>query len=208
VSRSGNIPGIERCRRDPAAGTRPMGRLSNADYYRKKAQEISGLASRSRFRRGRLELFEIAELFERMADRVAKASRGRRGLELATTDGDRFSEPACFVVMDRHLISRASGPCSEIGRSDVAGRSGRYAPPLGARLRRGAEISKLVRQRCVHPSSAPRYPSRDHGPLAGLSEKPLQPLSTGLALSHQRASAALARRRRPQGATAPANCRV
>jgi hypothetical protein len=43
-----------------------------AHYYREKAREISGLAWRSRSVEVRLELFEIAELFQRMANRVER----------------------------------------------------------------------------------------------------------------------------------------
>jgi hypothetical protein len=46
--------------------------LPNADYYREKAQEISSLARKSRCVEIRLELFQIAELFERMADRMER----------------------------------------------------------------------------------------------------------------------------------------
>ena len=49
--------------------------LPNADYYREKAQEIRSLAWRSRSVEVRLELFEIAEMFERMADRVERRLR-------------------------------------------------------------------------------------------------------------------------------------
>jgi hypothetical protein len=41
-------------------------------YYREKAREIRCLASGSRSVEIRLELFEIAELFERMADRMER----------------------------------------------------------------------------------------------------------------------------------------
>jgi hypothetical protein len=44
----------------------------SADYYREKAREITSVAWRSRSVEVRLELFEIAELFERMADRMEK----------------------------------------------------------------------------------------------------------------------------------------
>jgi hypothetical protein len=50
-------------------------RLTNSDYYREKAREISSLAWRSRSVEVRLELFQIAELFERMADRIEKRLR-------------------------------------------------------------------------------------------------------------------------------------
>jgi len=43
-----------------------------ADYYREKAEEISQLARRSRNTGIRLELLQIAELFERMADRAER----------------------------------------------------------------------------------------------------------------------------------------
>jgi hypothetical protein len=63
-----------RCRREPAAGPRPICRYQ-ADYYREKAREISGLAWQSQSAEVRLELFQIAELFERMADRVERRLR-------------------------------------------------------------------------------------------------------------------------------------
>jgi len=44
----------------------------NADYYREKVREITSVAWRSRSVEVRLELLEIAELFERMADRMEK----------------------------------------------------------------------------------------------------------------------------------------
>jgi hypothetical protein len=46
-----------------------------AHDYREKAREITDLAWRSRSVEARLELFEIAELFERMADRVESRRR-------------------------------------------------------------------------------------------------------------------------------------
>jgi hypothetical protein len=46
-----------------------------AEYYRQKAEEIRALAGRARTV-VRVELFEIAELFERMADRVEKRESG------------------------------------------------------------------------------------------------------------------------------------
>jgi len=49
--------------------------ISNVDCYREKAQEIRSLAWRSRSVEVRLELFEIAEMFERMADRVERRLR-------------------------------------------------------------------------------------------------------------------------------------
>jgi hypothetical protein len=49
--------------------------LPNADYYREKAREISSLAWSSHSIEVRLELFQIAELFERMADRAERRLR-------------------------------------------------------------------------------------------------------------------------------------
>ena len=46
----------------------------SADYYRQKANEIKKLASTSRSAAVRLELLQIAELFERLADRVQSLS--------------------------------------------------------------------------------------------------------------------------------------
>jgi hypothetical protein len=67
------IPGFE-----GAAATQPPGHdpcaASNADYYGEKAREISARGSRSRSVEVRLELFEIAEPFDRMADRVESLS--------------------------------------------------------------------------------------------------------------------------------------
>jgi len=45
-----------------------MNNAQRADYYRQKAEEISQVAKRSRNTDVRLELLQIAELFERMAD--------------------------------------------------------------------------------------------------------------------------------------------
>ena len=52
-----------------------MNDAQRADYYRQKAEEISQLASRSRNASIRLELLQIAELFERMADRAERRVR-------------------------------------------------------------------------------------------------------------------------------------
>jgi len=46
-----------------------------ADYYREKADEIRRSAQRASSAEVRLELLEIADLFERMADRVERRSR-------------------------------------------------------------------------------------------------------------------------------------
>jgi hypothetical protein len=46
-----------------------------ADYYRDKADEIRRFAWRASSAEVRLELFGIAELFERMADRLASRTR-------------------------------------------------------------------------------------------------------------------------------------
>jgi len=46
-----------------------------ADYYREKADEIGRSAQPASSAEVRLELLEIAELFERMADRVERRSR-------------------------------------------------------------------------------------------------------------------------------------
>jgi hypothetical protein len=43
-----------------------------ADYYREKAREITSVAWRSRSVEVRLELFQVAELFARMADRMER----------------------------------------------------------------------------------------------------------------------------------------
>jgi hypothetical protein len=43
-----------------------------ADYYRETAREITSLALRSRSVEVRLELFQAAELFARMADRMER----------------------------------------------------------------------------------------------------------------------------------------
>jgi len=45
---------------------------SIADYYQEKAREIGRLASRSRSADVRLQLFEVAELFRRMAAHVGR----------------------------------------------------------------------------------------------------------------------------------------
>jgi hypothetical protein len=61
-----------RWRREPAAGATTYLPLPSADYYREKAWEISGLAWQSQSAEVRLELFQTAELFQRMADRVER----------------------------------------------------------------------------------------------------------------------------------------
>jgi hypothetical protein len=48
---------------------------SIADYYQEKAREIGRLASRSRSADVRLQLFEIAEVFLRMAAHVGRRMR-------------------------------------------------------------------------------------------------------------------------------------
>jgi hypothetical protein len=50
----------------------------SAHYYREKAWEIRRFAWRASSTEARLELYEIAELFERMADRVERRTRPRR----------------------------------------------------------------------------------------------------------------------------------
>jgi len=51
----------------------------------------------------------------------------------------------------RISFPRASGPCSEIGRSDVADDLEDMLRRLARDFDEAAKISKLVRQRCVHP---------------------------------------------------------
>ena len=46
-----------------------------ADYHREKADQIRRTAQRASSAEARLELFEIAELFERMADRMERRSK-------------------------------------------------------------------------------------------------------------------------------------
>jgi hypothetical protein len=50
-----------------------------ADYYCEKAEEIRRFARHASAAEIRLELFELAEQFERMAERVER--RGRAGLD-------------------------------------------------------------------------------------------------------------------------------
>ena len=49
-----------------------MNDAQRVDYYRQEAEEISQLARRSRNTSVRLELLQIAELFERMAHRAER----------------------------------------------------------------------------------------------------------------------------------------
>lgn len=65
-------------RGSPGPGVEGMSdaRRHTPTYYREKAREITSLAWRSRSVEVRLELFEIAELFERIADRVEGRLRG------------------------------------------------------------------------------------------------------------------------------------
>ena len=60
---------------DAPAARRDMNDAQRVDYYRQEAEEISQLARRSRNTSVRLELLQIAELFERMADRAERRIR-------------------------------------------------------------------------------------------------------------------------------------
>ena len=53
------------------------------EYYREKALEIRRFASRARSAEVRIELFAIAALFERMAERVARRARAAADSGLA-----------------------------------------------------------------------------------------------------------------------------
>jgi hypothetical protein len=60
---------------------------SVADYYHEKAREIGRLASQSRSADVRLQLFEVAELFRRMAAHVGRrmsSENAGRNLDRAT----------------------------------------------------------------------------------------------------------------------------
>jgi hypothetical protein len=62
--------------------------VSIADYYHEKAREIGRLASQSRSADVRLQLFEVAELFLRMAAHVGRRMRSENAgdnLDRATT---------------------------------------------------------------------------------------------------------------------------
>jgi len=92
--------------------------ISNVDCYREKAQEIRSPAWRSRSVRGRLELFEIAALFERMADRVERRLRAAADERLPMTDGGLVSGQPVFRGYGPRISSpRASGPRSAMAEA-------------------------------------------------------------------------------------------